>query len=129
MVTGEIQMSKITKFEDLKIWQESHSLAMEVYSVTKQFPRSEQYGLTSQIRRSALSVAANIVEGFYRHSTKELVQFLFNSRGSVGETIYHLLVSKDLNYLREEKYLQLRDRYEKLAMSINALINSLKKRI
>lgn len=122
-------MSKITKFEDLKIWQESHSLAMEVYTVTKLFPKNEQYSLTSQIRRSALSVAANIVEGFYRHSTKELVQFLFNSRGSTGETIYHLLVSKDLSYLKEEKYLQLRDRYEKLAMSINALINSLKKRI
>lgn len=120
--------NKITKFEDLKIWREAHSLAMEIYLITKRFPKNELYGLVSQIRRSALSIAANIVEGFYRHSTKELIQFLVNARGSTGETIYHLLVSSDLQYIDRNKYLQLRDRYEKLAMSINALINSLNKR-
>lgn len=117
--------SKIKKFEDLKIWGEAHSLAMEIYVITRKFPKDELYGLTSQIRRAALSVAANIVEGFYRHSTKELIQFLTNARGSNGETIYHLLVAKDLKYISSATYSQLRNRYEILAMSINALINSL----
>ena len=118
----------ITKFEDLKIWQESHKLAMEIYVITRSFPKDELYGLVSQLRRSSLSIPANIVEGFYRYSTKELIQFLINARGSTGETIYHLLVSKDLKYINEDNYSRLRQRYEILAMSINALINSLRKK-
>ena len=120
--------NKITKFEDLKIWQESHRLAMEIYVITRSFPKDELYGLVSQLRRSSLSIPANIVEGFYRYSTKELIQFLINARGSTGETIYHLLVSKDLKYINEDNYSRLRQRYEILAMSINALINSLRKK-
>jgi|SRR3989338_9363721 len=120
--------NKITKFEDLKIWQESHKLAMEIYVITRSFPKDELYGLVSQLRRSSLSIPANIVEGFYRYSTKELIQFLINARGSTGETIYHLLVSKDLKYINEDNYSRLRQRYEILAMSINALINSLRKK-
>ncbi|KKR71421.1 MAG: Ribosomal protein S23 [Candidatus Woesebacteria bacterium GW2011_GWA2_40_7b] len=120
--------NKITKFEDLKIWQESHRLAMEIYVITRSFPKDELYGLVSQLRRSSLSIPANIIEGFYRYSTKELIQFLINARGSTGETIYHLLVSKDLKYINEDNYSRLRQRYEILAMSINALINSLRKK-
>lgn len=119
---------QITKFEDLKVWQDSHKLAMEIYLITKKFPREELFGIVSQIRRSALSVPTNIVEGFYRHTTKELIQFLYTSRGSSGEVIYHLLVSKDLGYISNEQYLTLRQKYEYLAMSINALINSLNKK-
>lgn len=117
--------NKVRTFEDLKIWQEAHHLALEIYRVTKAFPREELYGLISQIRRSALSVPTNIVEGFYRHSTKELIQFLILARGSLGETVYHLLISKDLDYINNDVYIELRNRYEKLAMSINALIRSL----
>jgi four helix bundle protein len=119
---------QITKFEDLKIWQGSHKLAMEIYTITKKFPKEELFGLISQIRRSALSIPTNILEGFYRHTTKELVQFLYTSRGSSGEVIYHLLVSKDLGYISNEKYLMLRQKYEYLSMSINALINILSKK-
>ena len=120
--------SMITKLEDIKIWQESHKLAMEIYVITRSFPKDELYGLVSQLRRSSLLIPANIVEGFYRYSTKELIQFLINARGSTGETIYHLLVSKDLKYINEDNYSRLRQRYEILAMSINALINSLRKK-
>jgi four helix bundle protein len=119
---------QIKKFEDLRIWQESHDLTINIYKITKIFPKDELYGIISQLRRASSSVPANIVEGFYRHSTKELINFLFNARGSTGEVIYFLLLSRDLGYLKQSQYVSLRERYELLAMSINALINSLNKK-
>jgi len=119
---------QITKFEDLKVWRDSHKLAMDIYLITKKFPKEEMFGIISQIRRSALSVPTNIVEGFYRHTTKELIQFLYTSRGSSGEVMYHLLVSRDLGYISNDQYLALRQRYEYIAMSLSALINSLNKK-
>lgn len=119
---------KITKFENLRIWQESHSLVLFIYKLTKTFPKDELYSLVSQLRRAASSIPANIVEGFYRNTTKELIQFLFNARGSTGEVIYFFLLSKDLKYISENDYVGLRGRYETLARSINALINSLKEK-
>jgi four helix bundle protein len=79
---------KIQKFEDLRIWQESHKLTIEVYKLTSKFPEEEAFGLISQLRRCSSSVPANIVEGFYRDTTKELVKFPFNARGSAGEVTY-----------------------------------------
>jgi len=121
-------MARITKFEDLKIWQESHGLALEIYKLTKNFPKEELYGLVTQLRRASSSVSANIVEGFYRNTTKELIQFLYNSRGSAGEVVYFLVLSKDLGYISDNQYLDYRNRYETLLRSINALINSLRKK-
>ncbi len=118
---------KIKKYEDLRIWKEGHQLTIEVYRLTSKFPQEEKFGIISQLRRSASSIPANIVEGFYRNTTKELIQFLYNSRGSTGEVIYFLTLSKDLNIIPATKYKEIRDRYENLARSINALINSLKK--
>jgi len=120
--------SKITKFEDLRIWQEAHALVLIIYKLTKSFPKSELFGVVSQIRRAGSSVPANIVEGFYLNTTKELIKFLFNARGSTGEVIYFLILSRDLKYLSQAKYFEIRVRYEKLAKSINALINSLRKK-
>jgi len=98
------------------------------HKITKKFPKDELYGVISQLRRASSSVPANIVEGFYRHSTKELINFLFNARGSTGEVIYFLLLSKDLGYIDQERYIKMREKCELLAMSINALINSLNKK-
>lgn len=120
--------NKITSFEDLRVWQVSHRLVLDVYKLTRTFPNEELYGLTSQLRRAAASAPANIVEGFYRNTTKELVLFLFNARGSAGEVIYFLVLSKDLRYIHEEQYMTLRREYENLIKSINALISSLKKK-
>jgi four helix bundle protein len=119
----------IKSFEDLKIWQEAHRLTLEVYKLTGKFPSEERYSLISQVRRSASSVGANIVEGFSRNTTKEFIQFLYNARGSLEETIYHFLLARDLCYLKEDKYLNIRNDYNRLARSINALINSLKNKI
>ncbi|HNP89560.1 MAG: hypothetical protein BWY24_00895 [Microgenomates group bacterium ADurb.Bin219] len=120
-------LSKITSFKDLEIWQEAHGLVLEIYRITKSFPVEEIYGLTSQIRRSAVSVAACIVEGHSRNTTKEFIKFLFDARGSCAETKYHLLLSKDLGYISFEEFENLNNRYEILGKRINSLINSLEK--
>lgn len=119
---------KIQKFEDLRIWQESHRLAIEIYKLTYKFPKSESFGIVSQLQRCSSSVPANIVEGYYRDTTKELIKFLFNARGSAGEVTYFLILSKELNYIDEAKYTESRFDYEKLLASISSLINKLRKK-
>jgi four helix bundle protein len=92
------------KFENLKVFDEAHRLTLAIYKVTRNFPKSETYGLTSQIRRSSASVAANIVEGNSRGHKKEFLQFLYLANGSLEETRYHLLLARDLNYIDVEEY-------------------------
>jgi four helix bundle protein len=127
-VTSDRRTDEIRNFEDLEIWQEAHSLTLKIYKMTKKFPQSELYGLTSQLRRSAASVAANIVEGHSRNTTKEFIKYLFNARASVAETEYHLILAKDLGYVNQNDFCQIRERYQVLGRRINALIKSLKRR-
>ena len=87
------------RFVDLKVWQRSHALVLQVYRMTKSFPPEERYGLTSQIRRSSLSVPANIAEGSKRLTNSEYARFLNIAEGSLAETEYLLMVSRDLGYL------------------------------
>jgi four helix bundle protein len=121
-------MSKIQRFEDLRVWQLSHKLTLEVYKISKDLPKDELYGLVSQVRRAASSVPANIVEGYYRNTTKELIKFLFNARGSAGEVTYFLILARDLGYIKEKDYTNLRFEYESLLKSLSAMINSLSKK-
>lgn len=121
-------MNKIKSFEDIIVWQKSHLLTLKIYKLTSKFPSSEMFGITSQIRRSSSSVGANIVEGFYRNTTKELLSFLYNSRGSLGETLYHLRLSKDLRYITENEYGELKGEIETILKQLNAWIKSLKLR-
>lgn len=121
-----VKKKKVKKFEDLEVWQLGHHLSLETYKFTNAFPKDELYGLTSQIRRASVSVPANIVEGYYRGSTKELVRFLYMSRSSCGEVIYFLLLTKDLGYISEDKYEKLKEDYSLLIKKISAMINSLK---
>lgn len=113
-------------WKELKVWEKAHELVIKIYKETAQFPKDEIYGLTSQLRRSSSSVPANIVEGQSRNTTKEYLQFLHNSRGSLEETRYHLLLSKELGYLSEEKYQSLENQYEEASKMLNSLIKSLK---
>ena len=119
---------KIISFEDLEIWQLSHKLCVLIYKITNNYPNCELYSLVSQIRRAAISIPANIVEGYYRNTTKELIQFLYHSRGSCGEVIYFLILSRDLKYISYEDYNELRDEYNILIRKITAMINSLRNR-
>ena len=80
-------------FNDLRIWQLAHKLTLFIYTQTKSFPSSEKFSLTDQIRRAAVSIAANIAEGFGRHSKKEFINFLFISLGSLEEVRYYLILA------------------------------------
>lgn len=89
---------KITRFEDLEVWKKSHGLVIEVYAITKKFPSEEKFGLAAQMRRTAVSIAANIAEGFKRRSPRDKLHFLGVSQGSLEELKYYFMLSRDLGY-------------------------------
>ena len=86
------------RFQNLKVWQKAHHLVLEIYKETRQFPDEERYRLISQVRRSAVFICANIAEGS-KKSKKDFSRFLDIAQGSLEETKYHLILSKDLGYL------------------------------
>jgi len=122
-------MTKFKSFQEVPVWQVAHQAVLRIYRSTRGFPREELYGLVSQLRRSASSIPADIAEGFNRNTTKELIKFLYNARGSWGELLYHLYLSYDLNYLKEKEFQELSETYNDIAKQINNWINSLKKNI
>jgi len=94
-------------FRELKIWQRSRKLANKVYAISKKLPPDELYGLTSQIRRAVVSIAANIAEGYGRNSDKELIRFLDIANGSAFELETLLLLSGDMNYIPETEVIKM----------------------
>jgi four helix bundle protein len=91
-------------FTKLAVWTKAHNLTLRVYAESASFPREETYGITSQVRRAASSIAANIAEGCGREGEPELARFLRISMGSASEVEYFLLLAKDLNYLAKVDY-------------------------
>jgi four helix bundle protein len=87
-----------TKFQDLLVWQKAHQLVLGVYRLTQEFPKSEIYGLTSQVRRAAVSVPANIAEGFCKRSKADKARYFNIAQGSLEEVRYYLILTKDLGY-------------------------------
>jgi four helix bundle protein len=98
-----ISKQKIRSFTDLKVWQEGHKLVLLVYECTKEFPREEIFGLTSQLRRAAVSVTSNITEGFGRRTKAEKTQFYYLANGSLLEVKNQLIIAKDLKYISEKR--------------------------
>jgi four helix bundle protein len=94
-------------FRTLQVWQKAHELTLACYLSTRQFPREEMYGLTSQLRRCSASIAANIAEGYGRYGDPEFHRFLQIAMGSTSELDYHILLSRDLGYLAADRYEQL----------------------
>jgi four helix bundle protein len=111
----------------LEVWKLAHQLTLNVYTISKNFPSSEMYGLTSQLRRSASSVPTNIIEGQGRQFEKEYIQFLYIAKGSLEETNYHLFLAKDLNYISKETYDELYEICIRIKMMLFKLIKSLKR--
>jgi four helix bundle protein len=98
-------MEKIESFEDLTVWNKSHRLAVEVYKLTKAFPSDERFGLTSQMRRAAVSIPANICEGFKKRSPRDKCNFYNIAQGSLEELRYYFILSKDLQYISKNEEL------------------------
>jgi len=114
---------KIEKFENLTVWQKSHELALEVYKITKEFPSEERFGLISQMRRAAVSVAANIAEGFKRRGIKDKINFYNISQSSLSELQYYLILAKDLRYIKDLS--KVTPFIENIGKMLNGLISSI----
>lgn len=93
----------MTDHKDLTVWQKSRKLVRTIYTLSRNFPREEIFGLTNQIRRAAISIPSNIAEGYNRHSDKEFTHFLKIAKGSAGEVDTQLILSVDLEYLQESE--------------------------
>ncbi|HET9182346.1 MAG TPA: four helix bundle protein [Candidatus Angelobacter sp.] len=112
-------------FKDLKVWQKAHELTILVYSASRTFPREEIYGLTSQLRRAAVSIGANIAEGCGRRSDREFVRFLQIARGSSSEVEYHLLLSRDLKFMSESEFQNLERKLTEVQRMLTSLVSAI----
>lgn len=113
-------------WKDLKVWQKSHELVLDIYKVTAKFPKEEIYGLTSQVKRAAVSIPTNIVEGSSRNTTKDYLNFLYISRGSLEELRYLILLSQELQFLSADTHKDLESRCALISKMLNSLIGKLK---
>lgn len=111
-------------YRDLIAWRKATELALEIYRSTRDFPRDEIYGLTSQMRRAAVSIASNIAEGKGRYSQKEFVQFLFRARGSLLEVETQLYITHELRYLETTTFQGIQANAVELGRILNGLIKS-----
>jgi four helix bundle protein len=119
-------VAKIERYEDLIAWQKAHALVLRVYSATQSFPADERFGLTSQIRRAAVSIPSNIAEGFGRHSRPDYLRFLDMALGSTYEVQTQLRLARDLKYLDDPAALSEVAEVERI---LNGLIRSLRNKI
>lgn len=119
--------SDIKNFYDLKVWKDAHGLVIEIYDFTKKFPKDEQFGLISQMRRAASSVTANIAEGFGRFHYNDKVKFYQQGRASAVELQNHILLSRDLKYLDVSSVNSLFEKTMLVLKEINGLINAIRK--
>ena len=115
-------------FEEMPVWQKAMDLAVRIFELTEGFPKKEDYGLTSQIRRSALSVSANISESFGRAHTLDKLNFYYHSRGSLAETKSHLIYGKRVRYFSDSNFIELNTLIESIWKEINRIISTLKRK-
>lgn len=115
---------KIKEFSDLRVWQAGKELIKFIYELTKGFPKSENYGLTDQMRRASGSICANIAEGFSRYHAKDKIRFYHQARGSVSECKNHVIIASELGYLSADKLGAIVELLEDVKMMLNGLINS-----
>ena len=115
----------MSDYKKLAVWQKSHQFALNVYRATTAFPKDELYGLTSQIRRSSVSIPSNIAEGSGRGGNPELIRFLRIAAGSAHEAEYQLLLAHDLGYLKDEYYKQLEIESVEIKRMLAGLIQKL----
>jgi len=112
-------------FRDLRVWDRSHQLTLQIYAATTNFPKHELYGLTSQIRRCSASIGANIAEGCGKRGNNEFQRYLQIASGSASELDYHLLLSRDLRFLPEPEYRSLAKQLMEVRKMLTALLQKI----
>ena len=117
---------KLEKFQDLLVWQKAHQLALEIYRTTRDFPKEEKFALISQMRRAAISVPANITEGFRKRGSKDKLNFYNIAQASLDELYYYIILSKDLGFIQDSTNIV--HQLEEIARMLSGLIKSVKER-
>jgi len=118
----------MTNHKELKVWQKGIELVKVIYGITNDFPKAEQFGLISQIRRCSVSIPSNIAEGCGRHSDKELIHFLYITLGSASELETQIIISEDLGFLEKEKSEDVQVLILEIIKMTSSLIKSIKDR-
>ena len=118
--------NKIKSFTDLDVWKEGNKLVLQIYEITKEFPKEEIFGLTNQIRRAVVSITSNIAEGFNRASYKEKLQFYYITIGSLAELQNQLYIAKQLNYIKADEFKKIAELTVIVSKLMNGLIKSIK---
>lgn len=113
-------------FRNLKVWENAHALTLEIYKATSAFPKQEQYGITSQIQRAAVSIPANIAEGCAKNTDTDFARYLQIAMGSSSELEYLLLLAHDLSYLPDETYTNLHNSLVQVRKMLNSFIQTLR---
>ena len=116
---------KIKSFKDLRIWQKGIEIVTDIYILTKKFPKEELFSLTSQLRRSVISIPSNIAEGFKRFHNKEYKQFLFITLGSCAELETQIIIAKELKYINENEEAKLVEKLDHICRMTSSLIKKL----
>lgn len=120
-------MSYLKSYKELIVWQKSIKLVKEVFLLTDKFPKSETYGLISQMRRAAVSIPSNIAEGYGRKSPKEYAQFYSIAYGSTLELETQLIISKELSFIKPEDFRKVNSLLEEVAKMLNSLTSKMRK--
>ena len=116
-------------FEEMPLWQQAHALAIRIHQVTESFPSHEKYGLTSQLRRSAVSIAANIAEAFGRYHYRDKLTFYYNSSGSAYETKSHLFYARDVHYIEPSLFDELAEELDAILHDLNKVVATIRDRL
>jgi len=113
-------------YQELIVWQKAHALVLRLYDMASRMPKEEVFGLTNQIKRSVVSIPANIAEGCGKYSNKGFANFLQVSLGSTNETEYYLLLIKDLKYIKQEEYINLWENINQIKAMLISLIEKVR---
>ena len=114
------------KLEDMDVFKRGHEMTLQVYKVTADFPECERFGLISQLRKAAVSICSNLVEGYHRAGKNEFKHFISIARGSCGELNYQLMLSKDLGYINERTFTEISETCERVIRMLSKLYSSIK---
>jgi len=116
----------LKNYKELKVWQKTYSLCLDIYRFSREFPKEEKFGLTSQARRAAVSIPSNIAEGYGRKSTADYVRMLYIAYGSLCELETQIMLAGDLGYFKDRRFAHLSENLREVERVLKALIRSLK---